>query len=204
MKGHAEAFSVKNTTLWKCVGLGAGIIYGLFGTMYLSPSVPFSLLVSLLYAALLVLCIIFWRNPTTLLMIRWGARTAMILLSSITGIWFLLGQMLYSYDPPPAGPVIAALSGGFPMLVTVATGELIIVGIVISFFREEIGGILLLLSAGLMQLFFLSNPEIGLDFINPYDVSIGVVGVALLYCWWYQRSISQPTYHQGVEPGHLT
>jgi hypothetical protein len=126
---------------------------------------------------------------------HWGAKTTMILLTSITSIWFLLGQMLYSYDPAAAGPGNAALSSGLPQLITIATGLLIIVGIGVSFFRELIGGVLLLLGAGMMQLFFLSFSIPGLDFINPYDVSIVVLGFALLYCWWYRWSISEPAHN---------
>jgi hypothetical protein len=196
MKGNLEGSPVKNTTLWKLVGFGGGVVYGLFGTYGpIVTSVPFSLLASLLCATLLVLCIIFWRNHTTLLIIRWSAKTAIILLTSITSIGFLLGQMLYGYDPAAAGPGNAALSSGLPQLITIATGLLIIVGIGVSFFRELIGGVLLLFGAGMMQLFFLSFSIPGLDFINPYDVSIGVLGFALLYCWWYRWSISEPAHN---------
>lgn len=190
MKGHLERSSVQNTTLWKLVGFGAGVVYGLLGTYEpMGIAVPFSLLASLLCATLLGLGIIFWRNDTTLLIIRWGAKTAMILLVLAASIGFLLGQMLYSYDPAAAGPGNAALSSGLPLQITIATGLLIIVGIGVSFFREWIGGILLLLGAGMMQLFFTSIPE--LDYINPYDVSIALLGVALLYCGWYRWSRSK-------------
>ncbi len=59
MKGNLEGSPVKNTSLWKLVGFGGGVVYGLLPIV---TSVPFSLLVSLLCATLLVLCLIFWRN----------------------------------------------------------------------------------------------------------------------------------------------
>ena len=162
--------------LWwpRIVGIGLAVL--LLGAISFVPILLDAISTIPLLVGVVVVAAIafFWKGIAGVIAVRWCARTVGVV-SAILLATILIGDSLGGH-----GPKFATIADWL----SIAEFATVFVGIVIAFFWEGIGGVLVALAALAMQI------KVTVTFqgeLNPFLLVFVFVGLASIYCWWRTR-----------------
>ncbi len=166
-----------NRWLPRIIGAGLAILF--LGVVFFS-GVRFLAIPAMVVGFLAVIVLaFFWRGSSGLIMVRWCARIVGV-------VW---GAFMVTF-------LIAESGGQWPAMTTIAewvsflAWAAVFVGIVLTFFWEGIGGLIIVLATLTIQgeVFVTAG-----DVFNPVIMIFAFVGLAFVYCWWRSRRLSMVT-----------
>jgi len=156
--------------LWwpRIVGIGIAVL--ILGASIL----PFVSLPALLVGVVVTAAIaFFWKGIAGVIAVRWCARTVGV------GTAILIATFIIGESMVGEGPGITTIMEW----VTVFMVVVVFVGIVITFFWEGIGGMLVALAALTLEMMASFQQ-------NLFWLPFVFVGLASIYCWWRTRQLS--------------
>ena len=160
--------------LWwpRIVGIGIGVfIVGAFVLPFVSQPV------ALLGVAAAAAIAFFWKGIAGVIAVRWCARTVGV------GIATLIATFAISESMVGEGPGMTTIMEW----VTVFMVVVVFVGIIITFFWEGIGGMLVALAALALEIYAMMSLHAP---FNMGYLTLVFVGLASVYCWWRTRRLS--------------
>ncbi len=158
--------------LWWPRIIGMGITVVVLGTFFFLPfiSPPAVLLVGVVVFAAIAF---FWKGIAGVIYVRWCARTVGVGTALLVAT-FAIGEIVVG-----EGPGMTTIMDWVSAFMLVA----VFVGIVITFFWEGIGGMLVALVALALDM-MASFQE------NLFWLPFVFFGLASVYCWWRTRRLS--------------
>jgi len=169
-------FADKDNTpinLWwpRIVGIGLAVILSAFFFVQTSP-------IAMLVVVVVVAAIaFFWKGIAGVIAVRWCARTVGVV-SAIVIATIFIGESVGGQGPGMTTII---------EWVFVSMWVAVFVGIVITFFWEGIGGMLVALAALALVINAMMSFHVALDTIS---LTFMFVGLASVYCWWRTRRLS--------------
>jgi len=137
---------------------------------FVSLPVPVAFLVGVVVTAAIAF---FWKGIAGVIAVRWCARTVGV------GTAILIATFIIGESMVGEGPGITTIMEW----VTVFMVVVVFVGIVITFFWEGIGGMLVALAALTLEMMASFQQ-------NLFWLPFVFVGLASIYCWWRTRQLS--------------
>jgi hypothetical protein len=142
---------------------------------------PISTITMLIGVFAVIVIAFFWKGIDGVIFVRWWARTMGVIVAAVLG-YIIIGESVGGQ-----GPGVWSLES-VPWMV-------VFVGIVIAFFWEGIGGMLVALAALAIQINVIVTLGGDLWTIlqmgwNPYILGFVFFGLASVYCWWRTRRLS--------------
>ena len=157
--------------LWWPRIVGLGIAVFIVGASILPfVSLPVPLLVGVVVTAAIAF---FWKGIAGVIAVRWCARTVGV------GTALLVATFIIGESVGGQGPGMTTIMEWVPVFMMVV----VFVGIVITFFWEGIGGMLVALAA-------LALDMMASFHLNLFCLPLVFFGLASIYCWWRTRSLS--------------
>jgi len=170
VKGQFADQDKTSMNLWWPRIVGIGIAVFILGASIL----PFVWLPVLLVGVVVVAAIaFFWKGIAGVIAVRWCARTVGVGTALFATTFIILESV------GGQGPGMTTIMEWVPIFMWVA----ILVGIVITFFWEGIGGMLVVLAALALDMMTSFH-------LNLFCLPLVFVGLASIYCWWRTRRLS--------------
>ena len=122
----------------------------------------------------------FWKGIDGVIFVRWWARIVGVAMG------VLVAGIFIGESTGGQGPTLISIT----YVVFVSLWAALFIGIVLAFFWEGIGGLILTLAALTLQgQVYVTTASGGL---NPNILVFAFVGLAFVYCWWRTRRLSLP------------
>ena len=171
-----------NRWLPRIVGAGLAILF--LGVMFFLPGLSgekFLAILAMVAGFLAVIVIsFFWRGSGGVSMVRWWARIVGVAWAAFMA-YFLIAESVGG-----TGPGLTTIGEWVSLLAWAA----VFAGLVIAFFWEGIGGLIVALATLILQgeVYVTAG-----DVFNPVIMVGAFVGLAFVYCWWRTRRLSLVT-----------
>jgi hypothetical protein len=168
--GIVESMDAPEAVGWGAPGTGIGL-----AILFLAVMVAVYGLISITAQGMIIVVLaaiaLFWKGIGGVAAMRWWARIVGI------GETVLLSLILIS----------SSVGVHKPGLLAFAEWAAVLIGIILAFFWEGIGGVIVTLAALAIQADVIMH--VGKE-LNSFLLTLVFVGLTLIYCWWRTRRLS--------------